>query len=257
MTSVKDIFAYLNEFAPVSTQESFDNAGILIGDENSIVEKAIVSLDATSAVIDEARAKGAQLIITHHPVIFGGYKNVFPSDPTGKKIYSLCRTGISVISMHTNLDKAAGGVNDALIKALGVSAPEVPISELPYIRFGYIDKEMPLCDYLVFCCSALKSNGLRYYDAGKPVHKIACIGGAGDFGIKDAVALGCDTFITADIKYHVFLEAADYGINLIDGDHFCTENPVVSVIRDSLSGRFPSVIFETSGVHHQSARFFK
>lgn len=257
MTCVKDIYDYLNRFAPVSAQEDFDNSGLIVGDANAPVDKVILALDATGAVIDEAGSKGAQLIITHHPVIFGGFKKVLPSDPTGMKIYSLCRKGITVISMHTNLDKADGGVNDALIRALGVSEPEPADPAVPYIRYGCLDEKMPLSDYLEFCRTALKSDGLRYYDSGKPVHRIACIGGAGDFGISDVVALGCDTFVTADIRYHVFLEAAEYGINLIDGDHFCTENPVVSVLLERLAAEFPEVAFEVSGKHCQTARFFK
>ena len=256
MTTVNDIFEYLNSIAPVSTQEGFDNSGFIIGNPEGLVDKVILALDATSEVIDEAEVCNAQLIVTHHPVIFNAFKKVFPSDPTGKKIYSLCRNNISVISMHTNLDKAAGGVNDVLIRALGVSEVDPADGDSPFMRTGSLNEPMELADYLAFCSTALNANGLRYHDAGKMVHKIACIGGAGDFGIADAFAKGCDTFITGDIKHHVFLEAAEYGINLIDAGHFCTENPVMSYLKEILSAEFASVDFETAHTNVQITKYY-
>ena len=114
--TVNDIYSFLNEFAPFDTACDFDNAGLLIGAKDAEVDKCIIALDCTEAVVDEAIQKGAQLIITHHPVIFSGLKSVLADS----LVYRLIENNISVISAHTNLDIADGGVNDCLAKALGL-----------------------------------------------------------------------------------------------------------------------------------------
>lgn len=271
MITCKDIFNFLNEFAPVETQEEFDNAGFLFGDIHAEVRRALLALDVTSEVIAEAVEKKTQLIITHHPLIFGSCKNVLAGDPTGKKLIELAKKDLRVISMHTNLDKAEGGVNDILIRLLGAEDPESadPMEDFavlassaamrvpgdPIMRAGFLPAELPLEEYLKFVKSRLNVNGLRYYDAGRPVHKIACTGGAGGSGLQTAVNFGCDTYITADLKYSAFLEAKELSINLIDADHFCTENPVIYELKSLLMDRFPQTEFIISERHCQIAKF--
>ena len=256
MTNCREIYDYINSYAPVNTQEGFDNAGFLFGDKGREVKTALLALDATSGVIAEAADKGAQLIITHHPLIFHPLKNVLADNPVGRKIIALSKNDICVISMHTNLDKAAGGVNDILIKTLGADKIEVAGESCPFMRVGYLEKEENLQDFLRRVKSNLKSNGLRYHDAGRPVRKIACLGGAGGGYLYDAFSLGCDTYVTSDIKYDTFLDAAELGINLIDADHFCTENPVIFDLKNRLDKVFPDVSFIISERHCQTARFF-
>lgn len=289
MTTCKEIYTSLNEFAPVETQEGFDNAGFLFGDIHTEVRRALLALDVTSGVIAEAEEKKAQLIISHHPLIFGSCRNVLAEDPTGKKLLALAKKDLCVISMHTNLDKAEGGVNDVLIRLLGIDDPESPdpededfvsaasekdgASELslrsglsgnsaalrvpgdPFMRAGFLPAALPLDDYLKFVKSRLNANGLRYYDAGRPVYKIACTGGAGGSGLRTAFDFGCDTYITADLKYSAFLEAKELGINLIDAGHFCTENPVIYELKSLLGDRFPQTDFIISERHCQTAQF--
>lgn len=255
MITSGDIYDYLNAFAPVDMQESFDNAGFLFGDRKTGVKTALLALDVTSEVISEAAEMKAELIISHHPVIFGGVKRVEPSDPTGKKLIALAKNDIAVISMHTNLDKAEGGVNSILIRLLGAERNETVPGD-PYMRVGSLETETPLAEYLAYVKYRLNANGLRYYDSGRPVSRIACCGGAGGDGLKTAAELGCDTFITADVKYNVFLDARELGINLIDADHFCTENPVMYELKSLLRDRFPEIGFVISERHCQTARFF-
>ena len=255
MTLCKTIYDFLNSFAPDDTQDSFDNSGFLFGDISKAVNSAILALDVTSEVIEEAEDKHAQLIITHHPLIFGTLKNVYPDNPTGKKIISLSQKGICVISMHTNLDKATGGVNDILLQLLGGDNPEC-LAENPYIRIGTLNEKTEFHDYLNLVKKSLRTNGLRYYDAGRKVYRIACTGGSGGEGIADAYRSGCDTFVTADIKYSVFLEAKEYGINLIDADHYCTENPVILKLCSMLRSKFPETEFILSEQSRQTAQFF-
>lgn len=256
MTTCKEIFQFINSFAPIETQEHFDNAGFLFGEIETNVSKVLLSLDVTSEVIEEAYEKNAQLIISHHPLIFGGLYHVFPKDPTGKKLIALAKHNICVLSMHTNLDKAVGGVNDALIRRLADDVCTDGSCPDPYLRIGLLKKEQEMMDYLTCVKESLHTNGIRYHNSGRCVYKIACSGGAGGDGLQAAAQLGCDTFISSDIKYSVFLDAKELEINLIDADHFCTENPVMFELERVLSAAFPSVDFKISERHHQTACFF-
>ena len=264
MANVGQIFEYLNELAPVGLKMDFDNVGLLVGNAEAKVEKCLVALDITDEVIEEAVRLDAQLIVSHHPIIFGAIKSVTADDLVGRKIISLIRNDISAVCMHTNLDIAEGGVNDMLMSALkaktlgyleacGVDADGTPVG---CGRVGELEAPMLFEDFLALCKTALNANGLRYHYAGKPVKKLAVMGGAGGSSLTDAVAAGCDTYVTSDIKYTSYLDAKELGINLIDADHFCTENVVVPVLADKLAGRFEDVSFALSSVHMQTAQFF-
>jgi dinuclear metal center YbgI/SA1388 family protein len=249
MSTVKDIFDKLCELAPLELQMDFDNAGFLFGRENAKVTKALLSLDVTTEVIDEASALSAELIISHHPLIFRPIKSV-----TDEKLLRLGERKIAVISMHTNLDIAPGGVNDVLMAALGAKVSG-GLDSSNCGRFGVLPEPMSMAEFLPYCKQILNTKGLRYYDSGRPVYNLAVMGGAGGDSIHDALAHGCDTYLTADIKYHEFLEAKELGINLIDGDHFCTENLVIPVLAKKLSATFNDVEFTVSDVHKQVISF--
>ena len=175
--------------------------------------------------------------------------------PGNGKLLRLLENGIAVISMHTNLDMAKGGVNDVLISLLGAKNEGV-FDEEGCGRKGSLEKPMPLEVFLSICKEKLNSRGLRYHDAGRPVEHIAVLGGSCGSNLIGAWQAGCDTFVTADVKYSVFLQARELGINLIDGDHFCTENPVVPVLAEKLRAAFPETEFVISELHDQTARFF-
>lgn len=249
MRTVNEIYDYLKSIAPLELQLSFDNSGFQLGHLESAVTRVLLALDVTDDVVAEAEALGAQLIVAHHPMIFTPLKQI-----TDEKLFRLIKNDISVISMHTNLDIAEGGVNDVLISLLGASS-DAPFDEDGCGRVGTLPESEEFSSFLMRCKMALKSNGLRYYDAGRPVHKLAVMGGAGGDYVQLAYDKGCDTYVTADVKYHQFLEAQSLGINLIDGDHFCTENPVIPAIAARLSAQFDDVEFIVSGVHKQVIQF--
>lgn len=264
MAKTAEIFEYLNGIAPVTLKMDFDNVGLLVGDAGSDVKSCLIALDITDDVIKEAIKSGAQLIVSHHPIIFGALKSVTADDIVGRKIIALIANGISAICMHTNLDIAQGGVNDALIASLGVT-PETWLEAcgsdtdghaVGCGRVGELDEAVSLDEFLALCKSRLNANGIRYHDAGRPVKKLAVMGGAGGSSLIDAVNTGCDTYLTADIKYNTFLDAKELGINLIDADHFCTENVIVPVLAERLSERFADTKFMVSTVHAQTAQFF-
>ena len=261
MVTVNDVFNTLAKMAPPEAKMDFDNVGLLVGKTAEEVLRVLISLDITDAVIEEAVKAGAQLIVSHHPLFFS-LKSVTDGDRTGRKIVKLLSNGMSAICMHTNLDAARGGVNDALAEKAGILKPELLAVEgvLPsgeafsYGRFGELAAECTFSEYLEFIKKSLKSNGLRYC-GGKPVKKVAVLGGSGGDYMHHAINQGCDTFITSDIKYDVFLEAKELGLNLIDADHFCTENVVTEVLLKLLRREFPKLDVEISRQHAQTAQF--
>lgn len=254
MTTISEIYEYLCELAPLELQMDFDNSGFQIGRADKAVEKVLLSLDITDAVVSEADAIGAGLIISHHPLIFRAIKTINGSDPEGERLLRLAEKGIAAISMHTNLDIVQGGVNDVLLEILGAESQSV-LDSLGCGRVGILPKAMSLDEFLDVCREKLIVNGLRYYNSGKPVYKLAVMGGAGGDNLEDAYRHGCDTYVTADIKYHQFLRAQELGINLIDADHFCTENPVMYYLRDKLSDKFPELEFVVTEKHEAIISF--
>ncbi len=254
MTTTEEIFQYLCELAPLSLQLDFDNAGLLVGRRATAVERVLLALDITDEVIDEATEKGCQLIVSHHPLIFHTLRSVTDATPD-TRVLRLIEQGIGAICMHTNLDIAEGGVNDVLIELLGASC-EGALDPDGCGRIGTLPEALSMPDFLALVKERLSANGLRYYDAGKPVRRLAVMGGAGGESVHDAWEKGCDTYVTADLKYHQFQDAALCGLNLIDADHFSTENPVVPVLCAKLSARFPAVSFTVSEKHRALIRFF-
>ena len=249
MRRAGEIYEYLKELAPLELQMDFDNSGFQLGRLDAEINKALLALDVTEEVVGEAIELGAQLIISHHPLIFSKLRSIMDT-----KLLRLAENRIAVISMHTNLDIAAGGVNDVLITLLGARA-DGPLDPDNCGRVGELPEAQQFDSFLRFCKTALDSKGLRYYDAGRPVKRLAVMGGSGGDYIGCAAEKGCDTYVTADIKYHQFLEAKELGINLIDGDHFCTENPVIPSLCEKLRHEFPDVCFTVSARHGQVISF--
>ena len=255
MRTVGEIEQFLYELAPRPLAQSWDNVGLLVGKPERAVKKLLVSLDITESVADEADRWGADLIVAHHPVIFGGVKSVTDRDPTGRTLLELIECGLSAICMHTNLDAAMGGVNDLLAAALGLT-DAASAEENGIERIGTLPKPVSLIEFLGTIKQALSPNGIRYADAGRPVLRMAVGGGAcGDF-FPQAAAMGCDTFVTADVKYHQFLDAKAMGLNLIDAGHFPTENVVCPMLAEALSGRFPEVEIRQSVCHGEVIQYY-
>ena len=263
MTTVGDILSYLETLAPRSMKMDWDNVGLLCGGKSRPVTKVLVALDPFEGVCKEAVQWGAELILTHHPLIFSPLKSVTDETSIGRAVQLLCANSISAINAHTNLDCAPGGVNDCLARTLGLSDVQViapsGVDELgrPWglLRQGTVEAQ-PLSDFLPKVKSALNCEGLRYVNGGKPVHRVAVGGGACASELMDAVSTGCDTFVTADVKYNQFWDAKDLGLNLIDAGHFPTENPVVSLLAAKIAAQFPEVSVTISETHRDCMKFF-
>ena len=233
MATTNDIYAEMQRYAPLELAESWDNPGLLV-DCGRGVSRVLVTLDITPEVVEEAAAGGCELIVSHHPVIFSPLKKLGPRDVS----FQLVQKGISAICMHTNLDAAAGGINEVLAQKLGLSDLKM-LTEEKIGRMGTLKCEIPLVEFTHSVIELLGCNGLRYVDAGRPVHRVAVGGGACGCYIPQAIAAGCDTFVTSDLKYNDFLDTE--GLNLIDAGHFPTENVVCPALRDRLAEAFPAV----------------
>ena len=258
VTTVGEVYKFLQEKAPFELQEDFDNAGFLVGREGTQVNRILVALDITEQVVDEAAEQEVQLIVAHHPVIFGSVRSVTDRTVTGRVLLSLAEHGIAAICAHTNLDAVEDGVNDALALRLGLTDIEQLKQEgvdnqgraYGIGRVGRVS-EQPLYDFAIGVKRLLGSNGLRLVDGGKPVRKVAVGGGACADMLDEVLAKGCDTFITSDVKYNYFLEAKAQGLNLIDAGHFPTEDVVCPVLLDWLAERFPQISVSISKRHHE------
>lgn len=258
MTTVQQVYEVLDRKAPFSLQMDFDNAGFLVGYGDAPVTRILVALDITMPVIEEASAWGAQLIVSHHPVIFHPVRSLRDNDPTGRKLLALAERKMAAICAHTNLDAVQDGVNDQLAKALGLQRIEqlhqdgVDPSGAPY-GIGRVGEVEPctLAEFSEQVKKALHTGGVRVADGGKTVRRVAVGGGSCGSMLSDVLAKGCDTFVTADVKYDAFLDAAAQGVNLIDAGHFSTEDVVCPMLVQELSAAFPEVEVRKSLVHSE------
>lgn len=263
MTTVGEILTFLETLAPRSMKMDWDNVGLLCGGRSRPVTKVLVALDPFEGVCREASQWGAELIVTHHPLIFSPLKAVTDETSIGRAVQLLCARNISAINAHTNLDCAPGGVNCCLAETLGLRDVQViapsGVDELGrewgLLRQGTVEAQS-LADFLPKVKSALTCQGLRYVDGGRPVHRVAVGGGACASELQDAVSAGCDTFVTADVKYNQFWDAHDLGLNLIDAGHFATENPIVALLAERIASQFPEINVKISETHRDCMKFF-
>lgn len=264
MATVADILTFVESLAPRSMKMDWDNVGLLCGRRDREVKKILVALDPFWTVIEEAMEIGADCIVTHHPLIFRNpLMTVNEDTETGRCVLTLIEQGIAAINAHTNYDLAPGGINDVLARTLGLTDitvinPEGVDSEgRPYglLRSGTVE-ELPLSDFLSVVKENLHCDGLRYVDGGKPIRKVAVGGGSCADEMWDALAAGCDTFVTSDVKYNQFRTAFELGLNLIDAGHFHTENPAMPPLAEKLRAAFPGVEVVFSENHADCMKFF-
>ena len=262
MTTVREIYNTLFAFAPASMKMDWDNVGLLCGRFDAPVDTVLVALDPMPDVIAEAKETGAQCIVTHHPLFFDAPNAINDDSYAGRCLLELAEAKIAAINLHTNLDVCPGGVNDTLAETLGLTDVSVlnPVGTdaqgRPYglIRTGMV-REQRLAEFAAFVKSALSCPGLRFADAGKPVRRVAVGGGSCGSEIGDVIAAGCDTFVTADLKYNHFEEAKYCGLNLIDAGHFETENPICDVLEGILREAFPEIPVFRARTHRDETQF--
>lgn len=263
MKTVNEIKDALFELAPEYMKESWDNVGLLCGRGSREVETVLVALDPFPEVAQEAKETGAQLLVTHHPLIFpGSLRAINDESMIGRTILDLAESKIATVNIHTNLDSAPNGVNDVLAEIMGLTNIQVLVPSgmdgqgRPYGLGRYGDvAPCTLSSFLPIVKERLSCGGLRYVDGKKTVKKIAVAGGScGEF-LQDVTKLGCDTFITADVKYNQFADAKELGVNLIDAGHFPTEAPVCKFLAAWLRKRFPDLQILESKANQDCIQF--
>lgn len=232
--TVNNIYDFIDGIAPFCKQCEWDNSGLIVGGPDKTVTKIGVVLDITDKAVAAAKELGVDLIVSHHPVIFRATKCILSDSPA----YLLASNGISAICAHTSLDCAKGGVNDVLAKTLGFENA-YSITEEGEAAILRVAETNPLSGEELAKLTAEKLNtGVRLADSGKMITKIAFCGGAGGDFINEAVAAGCDAYITGDASHHEFLEALECSLTLIAAGHFETENPVVPDLAKKIKGEF-------------------
>ena len=251
MSTVTHIYDAIDRLAPFWLTMDFDNTGILVGDRNREVSCALLALDCTPAVVEQARQLGAQLIVTHHPVIFHPLKRVNED----AVVYQLIRSDIAVISAHTNLDIAQGGVNDALASAIGLRdcrglelLNEQTGAWLG--RIGTLPEPLSPEAFAAHIKACLNASSIKFSAAPRVIRTVALCSGSGADCLDAAISAGADALLTSEVKQHEYLAAAAAGISIFDAGHFDTEDIVIEPLRDYLAKEIPDVHFFTT---HRSA----
>lgn len=240
MEKICDILEYIEKLAPSEDRCEWDNDGLQVcEDENTEVDKVLFCLDVTDSAIDTAVKAGANLIISHHPLIFSPLKSVESSVPEARLAIRLLKNGISLISAHTRLDKAEDGVNETLANLMGLSFIK-RFGEDDIGIIGNIDKTD--CKSLaLFAKESLYAPSVSYILGDKPITKLALVCGSGKDFLYDAFKEGADALLTGDVSYTAFMTAQRLGIALIDAGHFYTEFPILEVLCQKLGLMFPNL----------------
>ncbi len=240
MLRVKEIANKLNHIMPITLKESWDNVGLLIGDEDTKVNKVLMALDLTDEVIDEAIKIGSNMIFTHHPIIFKPISAVNTSEPVGRKIIKCIKNNISVYTAHTNLDSCKIGTNEVLFNRLKLNDKKTidVIDEQTgegLGRIGTLAEQITLKQFLDSCINEFEIKNINYssdYDGlDKSIKTVAlCTGSLMQSMIIKSKSMGADVFVTGDLTFHSGQLAKDYNIAIVDLTHYTSENIVFAEI---------------------------
>lgn len=238
MTAAREIYEYIDSFAPFDSAMGFDNVGILVGDPEESSQLVLLALDVTSAVIEEAQKKGCKIIITHHPIIFSPLKSI----PAQSLQYKLIRAGITVISAHTNLDICPGGVNDCLAEKIGLTIAEHTNEDC--FLTAELEEKVSSEKLAGIIKRALDCKGLRFTRRSGDIKRVTVSCGAGGSNIFAAAKAGADAFVTGEIKHHEIVFARENNIAVYDSGHFRSEDVVIERLAQRMREHFPGTEFE-------------
>lgn len=247
--TVRELYVELDKRIPKTLSCPWDNDGLLCCPEGSReVKKALITLDATSAAVEYAVNNGYDCIISHHPFIFKGIKALDENGGVCAKAMRLICAGLSVMSFHTRLDAADGGVNDKLCALLGLcDVTSFDEEGIPLGRVGSLRDEMNAEEFALLVKKTLGAPFVLLSDAGVSVRRVALLGGSGKDVIEAARATGADTFVSGRLDYHPLTDEADRKtspMNLIEAGHFYTEQPVCEVLKQMVEDICPNIYCE-------------
>ncbi len=242
MYKVRDIIKVIEGFAPLSIQEKWDNSGLSIGSPDAEVSSVLLGLDCTPELVDEAVACGADMIVTHHPLIFSGLKRISPEDPVGNAVIKAVSAGIAVYAAHTTADKVLAGVSGAMAVRLGLENVQVLDPEEECTGLGVIGdfpSPMTASEALAYVKERFSLHVIR---ASRPVdgmiRRVALCGGSGSSLIGKAMSAGADLYITGDVSYHHFFTGGNFMI--MDIGHYESEKDIVPILFSLLKKNFPN-----------------
>jgi dinuclear metal center YbgI/SA1388 family protein len=249
MGIVGDVLDALERAAPRRYALGFDRIGLQVGDPSAIVDRCVVALDRSLGAIEFAASQGAQMLVTHHPLIFEPLKSVTTATYEGRAVLALLRSGLAFAAAHTNWDAALGGVSDSLARLLDLTdvqsfgmvaePPEQPIS-----RLGRLAAPMKLAEFARLADERLETRGWVWGDAERQVEKVAIAGGAADSDWHAARQAGADVFLVGEVKQHIALEASESGLAMIASGHYATEQPGALALCARLQEELADVKFE-------------
>ena len=246
MTIVSDVTDWLDAEFPTELAEDWDNTGLLLGRPDSRVTRAVTCLTLTEDVAAEAAEAGASLVVSHHPILFRGAKQLTTTTAEGRTLLRLIEAGVSVYSPHTRFDSAASGINAALADGLNLtSVRPIHPAEDPNVgsgRMGDVASPSTVRETAKVVTRVCRVEGLHVVgraDAAVTRIAVAC-GAAGEY-LRDAAAAGCDGFLTGEVRFHTALEAEALGVALFVPGHYATERPAVERLADRIGTQFPDV----------------
>ena len=240
---LKEIINLIEKWAPLELAEDFDNVGLILGDENVEVKKALITLDTLENVVDEAVENKCDLIISFHPIIFDGLKKITNKTYVKRVISKSIKNNINIYAIHTNLDNHPKGVNFQISKYLNLNNPKILIPKIDCNggmgMIGELQKSVPEKEFLNYVKGIMKTSLIKHSTfLNKKIKKVAVLGGSGSFAIEEAIKAGADCFITADLKYHDYFRAENK-ILLLDIGHYESEQYTKELILNFLRKKIP------------------
>ncbi len=257
-----DVLAVINNAAPLTLQESYDNSGLLVGEPDTPFKGALICLDVTEDVVAEAITRSRNLIISHHPIIFHGLKSLRGDSSASRIIIQALRAHIGLLAAHTNLDAAQGGVNYAMAKKIGLHPEQVlaPVIGQPNAGIGLIGtlpSPMPEKDFLYYLARCFPEQPcLRFsVPTAKQISRVALCGGSGMEYLEAALQAKADAYLTGDVKYHDF-QKPDGRLLLIDLGHRESELCATALLHDIVSQKFPTFVCSVSEQEKSPVNYF-
>lgn len=247
MIKCSEILEELNRIAPLELQESWDNCGLLVGDKEKFITKILFSLEVNSEVIREAASLGCDMIISHHPIMLKPINKITPDDVYGNMVINLIKNDINLCSMHTNLDKADGGINDKLAELFVLNDVGVLDEKTGLGRIGVLDETVTLYEFVENVSDVLQMKPIKFVgDENKEIRTVAVLSGAGADFAEVALNEGADVLVTSEVKQHIAQFCYEKGIAIIDAGHFETEDIIMEDLIEALAATFDVPMLKSS-----------
>lgn len=264
MATVKELMDFLERIAPLDLQESYDNAGLLVGSPQMNITGVLCTLDTTPEIVREAVENNLNVIVSHHPIIFQGLKKLTGESYISRTVIEAIRHDIAIYAIHTNLDKVLkNGVNEGMCKRMGLQNIRILQYEDEEKNIGMgatgdLPAEMPWPEFLAKIKNDFDLEAFKYTSAPgvEKISKVAVCGGSGSFLLEEAIRAGAEAFISADFKYHQYFDAEDK-INILDIGHYESEKHTIQLLNELISNNFRNFAAHSTKLNTNPVRFYK